>query len=99
MTTATKTNWVDLSFKLLSLLFLPLFGLGVSMYTEASLMRERVSQVQRQQDETKTQVESVNTRINQIALTVQDTNGQIRELRTVMDIIRDQVSHSTGGRP
>jgi septal ring factor EnvC (AmiA/AmiB activator) len=98
MTTSNKTNWVDLGFKLLSLLFLPLFGLGVSMYTEASLTRERVSQIQHQQDEAKTQIEAVNTRINQIALTVQDTNGQIHELRTVIEIIRDQVSHA-GNRP
>lgn len=99
MTAPNKTNWVDLAFKLLSLLFIPLFGLGVSMYTEASLTRERVAQVQHQQDETKTQIESVNTRINQIALTVQDTNGQIHELRTVIEIIRDQVSHTSGNRP
>lgn len=99
MTTSTKTNWVDLGFKFLSLLFIPLFGLGVSMYTEASLLRERVAQVQRQQDENKIQIESVNTRINQIVLTVQDTNGQVHELRTVLDIIRDQVSHTSGNRP
>lgn len=99
MTTSTKTHWVDLGFKFLSLLFIPLFGLGVSMYTEASLLRERMAQVQHQQDKNQTQIESVNTRINQIALTVQDTNGQIHELRTVMDIIRAQVSHTFENRP
>lgn len=92
MATATKTNWVDLSFKILSLLILPLLGFGVSMWTEQSVNRERVAQIQRRMDEDHSQIASVDTRINQIALTVQETNGQIRELRAILGVIRDQVS-------
>ena len=94
-----KTNWLDLGMKLLSLLILPLLGLGVSMYTEASVTRERVTQLQHEIQQNRTQLESVDTRINQISLTVQETNGQIHELRTILDIIRSQVStRPTGAR-
>lgn len=93
----SKTNWTDLGFKILSVLVLPLLAIGVSMYTDASVTRERISQIQAQQSDHRTQIESVNTRINQIAMTVQETNGQVRELRTVLDIIRSQVSRAPGG--
>lgn len=93
-----KTNWQDLAFKVLTLFIIPLFGLGVSMYTESSLTRERVTQIQRRLDEDKAQIESVNNRLNQIALTMQDTNGQIRELHTILDIIRERVSQTSGAR-
>lgn len=84
-------HWVDLGMKLISLLILPLLGLGVSMYTEASVTRERVAQLQHDTQQNRTQLESVDTRINQISLTVQETNGQIHELRTILDIIRSQI--------
>lgn len=90
-TTRPKMHWVDLGVKLISLLVLPLLGLGVSMYTEASVTRERVTQLQHDTQRNRTQLESVDSRINQIALTVQETNGRILELRTVLDIIRAQV--------
>lgn len=95
-----KMHWlVDLGMKLMSLLILPLLGLGVSMYTEASVTRERVTQIQQETQQNRTQLASVDTRINQISLTVQETNGQIHELRTVLDIIRGQVtSRPTGAR-
>lgn len=94
-----KMHWLDLGVKLMSLLILPLLGLGVSMYTEASVTRERVTQIQQETQQNRTQLASVDTRINQISLTVQETNGQIHELRTVLDIIRGQVtSRPTGAR-
>lgn len=94
-----KMHWLDLGMKLLSLLILPLLGLGVSMYTEASVTRERVTQLQHETQQNRTQLESVDTRINQISLTVQETNGQIHELHTILDIIRAQVStRPTGAR-
>ncbi len=94
-----KMHWLDLGMKLLSLLILPLLGLGVSMYTEASVTRERVTQLQHETQQNRTQLGSVDTRINQISLTVQETNGQIHELRTILDIIRAQVStRPTGAR-
>ena len=92
-----KMHWLDLGMKLLSLLILPLLGLGVSMYTEASVTRERVAQLQHETQQNRAQLESVDTRINQISLTVQETNGQIHELRTILDIIRSQVSTRTTG--
>ena len=67
------------------------------MYTDLSVMRERVSQIQTQQTESRTQMDTVNNRINQIAMTVQETNGQIRQLGTVLDLIRSQTSRQ-GGR-
>lgn len=94
-----KMHWLDLGMKLMSLLILPLLGLGVSMYTEASVTRERVTQIQQETQQNRTQLASVDTRINQISLTVQETNGQIHLLRTVLDIIRGQVtSRPTGAR-
>lgn len=90
-------HWFDLGMKLLSLLILPLLGLGVSMYTEASVTRERVAQIQQETQLNRTQLASVDTRINQISLTVQETNGHIRELRTVLDIIRGQISDCPSG--
>lgn len=94
-----KMHWLDLGMKLMSLLILPLLGLGVSMYTEASVTRERVTQIQQETQQNRTQLASVDTRINQISLTVQETNGQIHELRTVLDIIRGLVtSRPTGAR-
>jgi len=90
-------HWLDLGMKLLSLLILPLLGLGVSMYTEASVTRERVAQIQQETQRNRTQLASVDTRINQISLTVQETNGHIRELRTVLDIIRGQISDRPSG--
>lgn len=94
-----KMHWLDLGMKLMSLLILPLLGLGVSMYTEASVTRERVTQIQQETQQNRTQLASVDTRINQISLTVQETNGQLHLLRTVLDIIRGQVtSRPTGAR-
>lgn len=94
-----KMHWLDLGMKLLSLLILPLLGLGVSMYTEASVTRERVTQLQTFTQQNRTQLEAVDARINQISLTVQETNGQIHELRTILDIIRSQVAtRPTGAR-
>lgn len=90
-------HWLDLGMKLLSLLILPLLGFGVSMYTEASVTRERVAQIQQETQLNRTQLASVDTRINQISLTVQETNGHIRELRTVLDIIRGQISDRPSG--
>ena len=87
-----KVNWADVGFKVLSLLILPLLGIGVSMYTESSVMRERITQIQTQQTANNNQIEATNTRINQIALTVQETNGQVRELGTVLGIIRSQIT-------
>lgn len=99
-TTSKSVDWLEVGWKVLAVLILPVLGIGVSMYTEASLTREKITQVQRRLDEDRTQIESVNARINQISLTVQDTNGQIRELRTVLDIIRTQVTRTSEvGRP
>jgi septal ring factor EnvC (AmiA/AmiB activator) len=99
-TTSKSVDWLEVGWKVLAVLILPVLGIGVSMYTEASLTREKIAQVQRRLDEDRTQIESVNARINQISLTVQDTNGQIRELRTVLDIIRTQVTRTSEvGRP
>jgi hypothetical protein len=95
----SKIDWLETGWKVLAVLVIPLLGLGVSMYTDASVTRERVTQIQRRLDEDRTQIESVNTRINQIALTVQDTNGQIRELRSLLDVIRSQVTRSSEARP
>jgi septal ring factor EnvC (AmiA/AmiB activator) len=95
----SKLDWLETGWKVLAVLVIPLLGLGVSMYTDASVTRERVTQIQRRLDEDRTQIESVNTRINQIALTVQDTNGQIRELRSLLDVIRSQVTRSSEARP
>jgi len=92
-----KTNWAEVGWKVLSLLILPLLGLGMTMYADASVVRERITQMQSQQAEHRTQIESVNTHINAIAMTVQETNGQVRELRTVLDIIRGQVTRSSRG--
>jgi len=100
MATSKAVDWLETGWKVLAVLVIPLLGLGVSMYTDASITRERVTQIQRRLDEDRTQIESVNARINQISLTVQDTNGQIRELRTVLDIIRTQVTRTSEvGRP
>jgi hypothetical protein len=89
--------WLDLGMKLLSLLILPLLGLGVSMYTEASVTREKVAQLGVETRQNRDRLESVDTRINQISLTVQETNGQVHELRTILDIIRGQVSTRNAG--
>jgi septal ring factor EnvC (AmiA/AmiB activator) len=100
MATNKTVDWLEVGWKVLAILVLPIFGIGVSMYTETTLTREKIAQVQRRLDEDRSQIESVNARINQISLTVQDTNGQIRELRTVLDIIRNQVTRSSEvGRP
>lgn len=98
MATNKTVNWMETGWKVLTVLVLPLLGLGVSMYTDASITREKISQIQRRLDEDRTQIESVNARINQIALTVQDTNGQIRELRSLLDLIRAQVTRPEGPR-
>lgn len=96
MATTNKTlDWLELVWKFLTILVIPILGVGISLYTEATVTREKIAQIQRRLDEDRTQIESVNTRINQIALTVQDTNGQIRELRTVLDFIRMQVTRSS----
>jgi hypothetical protein len=90
--TQVKTNWVDLGFKLLSLLFLPLLGVGLSMWNEQAVIRERITNMQREQTEVSTQLDAAKARLDQITLTVQDTNGQIRELRTILEFIRTQVA-------
>jgi septal ring factor EnvC (AmiA/AmiB activator) len=87
-----KTNWLDLGLKLASLLFIPVFGVGMSMWSEQALTKERITHIQSDQAETKTQLDAVNARLNQISTTVQDTHGQLRELRAVLDIIREQVT-------
>jgi hypothetical protein len=87
-----KTNWVDLGFKILSMFIIPLLVVGISMWNEQSLTKERISNMQRDQVDAHAQLDTVNTRLNQIALTAQETNGQLRELRTVLDIIRSQVA-------
>lgn len=99
MPTTKAVDWLETGWKVLAVLVIPLLGLGVSMYTDASITREKITQIQRRLDEDRTQIESVNTRINQIALTVQDTNGQIRELRSLLDLIRAQVTRSSEARP
>ncbi len=99
MATTKPVDWLEVGWKVLAVLVIPLLGIGVSMYTDASLTRERITQIQKRLDEDRTQIESVNARINQISLTVQDTNSQIRELRTVLDIIRSQVTHISEARP
>lgn len=99
MATTKGVDWMETGWKVLAVLVIPLLGIGISMYTDASLTREKIAQIQRRLDEDRTQIESVNTRINQIALTVQDTNGQIRELRSLMDVIRAQVTRSSEARP
>ena len=99
MATAKPIEWLEVGWKVLTILVIPMLGIGVSMYTEASLTRERIVTIQRRLDEDRVQIESVNTRINQIALTVQDTNGQIRELRSVLELIRSQVTRISEARP
>ncbi len=92
MATTKAIDWLELGWKFLTILVVPILGVGISLYTEATVTREKIAQIQRRLDEDRVQIDSVNTRINQIALTVQDTNGQVRELRTVLDIIRAQVT-------
>jgi TolA-binding protein len=94
-----QTNWVDLGFKILSLFILPLLAVGLSMWSEQALTRERISNIQREQTQSSSQLETANARINQIALTVQETNGKINELRTILDFIRSQVTNHTMPRP
>lgn len=94
-TTNKSLDWLEIGWKFLTILVIPTLGVGISLYTEATVTREKIAQIQRRLDEDRAQIESVNTRINQIALTVQDTNGQVRELRTVLDIIRTQVTRSS----
>ena len=99
MATTKAIDWLELVWKFLTILVIPILGVGISLYTEATVTREKIAQIQRRLDEDRTQIDSVNARINQIALTVQDTNGQIRELRTLLDFIRMQVTRpSEAGR-
>jgi len=88
-----KTNWVDLGFKILSMFILPLLVVGITMWNEQSLTKERIANIQREQADAHSQLDAVNNRLNQIALTVQETNGQIHELRTILDFIRGQVAN------
>ena len=96
--TAHKTNWLEIGLRLLSLLILPILGFGVTLYTDASVTREKITQIQQQTQQNQTQIESVDSRINQISQTVTETNGQVHELRTVLEIIRQQVSRSSGAQ-
>lgn len=99
MATNKAVDWMETGWKVLAVLVIPLLGLGVSMYTDASITREKIAQIQRRLDEDRVQIDSVNNRLNQIALTVQDTNGQIRELRSLLDLIRAQITRPEVRRP
>jgi hypothetical protein len=82
---------VDLAFKILSTLAIPLLVIGVNLYTEVSVQKERLVQFQQHQTDTDSQVAAVNQRLNQVITTVQDTNGELREVRAVLGIIRERV--------
>lgn len=87
------TRWADLAFKVLSTLVVPLFLVGVSLYTEVSVQRERLIQLQTRADQTQAQIHAVNVRLDVITATLQDTNGQTRELRAVLSIVRERVEN------
>jgi len=80
---------VDLGIKILAVLVIPLGVFGYTMGMDVSILKERVIQIQSQQSDHRIQNDAASSRINQIALAVQDTNSQIRELRTMLDSIRD----------
>ena len=88
---AFDTRWADLAFKVLSTLVVPVFLVGVSLYTEVSVQRERLGQLQARADQTQAQLNAVNVRLDLIATTLTDTNGQTRELRAVLAIVRERV--------
>lgn len=87
------TRWADLAFKVLSTLVVPLFLVGVSLHTEVSVQRERLIQLQTRADQTQAQLNAVNVRLDVITATLQDTNGQTRELRAVLSIVRERVEN------
>ncbi len=90
-----SVNWVDLGFKFLSILIIPIMAMGISVYTDVSVQKERVAQAQHRLDENQQQIEAITSRVNQVAITATDTNAQIRELRTILEFIRERIAADT----
>jgi len=58
-----SVNWVDLGFKFLSILIIPIMAMGISVYTDVSVQKERVAQAQHRLDENQQQIEAITSRV------------------------------------
>ena len=95
---AESSKWLDLGFKLLSTLIIPTFMVGISLYTDAQVQKERIAQVQQHLAESDAQVAALTNRLNQAITTMQETNGELREVRVILGIIRERVDQRTTTR-
>lgn len=86
-----ESKWVDIGFKVLSTLAIPILVVGINLYTEVTVQKEKISQLQQRLTDTDAQIVTVNNRLNQSLSLLQETNGELREIRAVMGIIRDRV--------
>lgn len=90
----TPEKWLDVAFKVLSILVIPSLVAGILLYTEQQVQKERMAQMQQHITDSDAQVSALNARLNQAVTTMQETNGELREVRVVLGIIRERVDRT-----
>lgn len=88
--TSHESKWLDIGFKIISILVIPLLAVGINLYTETTVLKERVGFLQQKLVESDAQVATVNSRLTGLADTLQTTSGDLREIRAILSILRER---------
>lgn len=78
------SKWGDFATKILTILVIPMTGMVVTFYVRLSLAEERIAQLQERCDAYGSRVDDLDRRLS-------ETGAQIREVRVLVETIRDNL--------
>jgi hypothetical protein len=84
-------KWGGVFTKVLTILVIPLIGMVVTFYVRLSLAEERIAQLQAQRVEDTHRLHELGARLDSVNSSAVETNAQIREVRVLVQTIRESL--------
>lgn len=84
-------KWGEVFTKVLTILVIPLMGMVVTFYVRLSLAEERIAQLQAQHTNDERRLQELGARLDTVNNSAVETNAQIREVRVLIQTIRESL--------
>ena len=88
------SKWGDLATKVFTVLLVPVTVLVVGFYVRVSLAEERIARLQSQCEGYERQLSDLDRRLDAMSAVASETNAQIREVRVLVETIRESIRHT-----
>lgn len=88
------SKWGDLATKVFTVLLVPVTVLVVGFYVRVSLAEERIARLQSQCEGYEHQLSDLDRRLDAMSAVASETNAQIREVRVLVETIRESIRHT-----